>query len=75
MVRHEARDSQVWSLSTSGELETSPQPGEEAPDFELRDQHGQAVRLSSYRGVSRVLLVFYPFAFTRVNLRYRPVAL
>jgi peroxiredoxin len=40
--------------------------GEPAPDFELSDQHGQRVRLSSFRGREAVLLVFYPFAFTRV---------
>jgi peroxiredoxin (alkyl hydroperoxide reductase subunit C) len=39
--------------------------GTEAPDFELKDQHGQAVRLSSFRGVRNVLVVFYPLAFTR----------
>ena len=39
--------------------------GTEAPDFELKDQHGQTVRLSSFRGVRNVLLVFYPLAFTR----------
>ena len=38
--------------------------GTEAPDFLLRDQHGQEVRLSSFRGVRNVLLVFYPLAFT-----------
>lgn len=38
--------------------------GTEAPDFELKDQHGQPVRLSSFRGVRNVLLVFYPLAFT-----------
>jgi peroxiredoxin len=40
--------------------------GEQAPDFELMDQHGQPVRLSSFRGREAVLLVFYPFAFTGV---------
>ncbi|HEY7224029.1 MAG TPA: peroxiredoxin [Micromonosporaceae bacterium] len=40
--------------------------GAEAPDFELKDQHGQAVRLSSFRGVKNVLLVFYPLAFTGI---------
>jgi peroxiredoxin len=40
--------------------------GEEAPDFELRDQHAQTHRLSSYRGAKNVVLVFYPFAFTGV---------
>jgi len=40
--------------------------GEEAPDFELRDQHAQTHRLSSYRGEKNVVMVFYPFAFTGV---------
>ena len=40
--------------------------GAEAPDFELRDQHAQAHRLSSYRGAKTVVVVFYPFAFTGV---------
>lgn len=40
--------------------------GAEAPDFELRDQANQPVRLSSYRGAKNVLLVFYPFTFTPV---------
>ncbi len=39
--------------------------GEPAPDFTLRDQDGEEVSLSGYRG-SRVLLVFYPFAFSSV---------
>jgi peroxiredoxin (alkyl hydroperoxide reductase subunit C) len=38
--------------------------GVEAPDFTLRDQHGQEVRLSEFRGSKKVLLVFYPLAFT-----------
>lgn len=40
--------------------------GQPAPDFELRDQHGQAVTLRSFRGRKAVVLVFYPFAFSRV---------
>ncbi|MFJ7069510.1 peroxiredoxin [Streptomyces sp. NPDC101115] len=40
--------------------------GAEAPDFELKDNHGRAVRLSSFRGTKNVLLFFYPFAFTGV---------
>jgi mycoredoxin-dependent peroxiredoxin len=40
--------------------------GQEAPDFELRDQNAQSHRLSSYRGAKNVVLVFYPFAFTGV---------
>ena len=38
--------------------------GDEAPDFELRDQDKNAVRLSSFRGSKNVVLVFYPLAFT-----------
>jgi len=40
--------------------------GDEAPDFELQDQHGQRVRLSSLRGTKAALVVFYPWAFSRV---------
>lgn len=40
--------------------------GAAAPDFELRDQHGQKVRLSGFRDRQNVVLVFYPYAFTRV---------
>jgi len=44
----------------------SPQVGQQAPDLELRDHHGQTVSLRSFRGSKAVLLVFYPFAFSRV---------
>jgi peroxiredoxin len=40
--------------------------GDAAPDFELRDQHGAPVRLSSGRGRKPVLLVFFPAAFSSV---------
>jgi peroxiredoxin len=40
--------------------------GEQAPDFELKDQHGTPVRLSSFRGSKNVVLVFYPLAFSGV---------
>jgi peroxiredoxin len=40
--------------------------GQEAPDFELRDQHGEPVRLSRMRGAKNVVLVFYPLAFSGV---------
>lgn len=40
--------------------------GDEAPDFELSDQHRVPVRLSSFRGDKNVVVVFYPLAFTRV---------
>ncbi|MDN3267852.1 peroxiredoxin [Streptomyces sp. MA15] len=40
--------------------------GEQAPDFELKDNHGAPVRLSDFRGQKNVVLLFYPFAFTGV---------
>ncbi len=39
--------------------------GAVAPDFSLRDQHGQTVSLTGLRGAP-VLVVFYPWAFSRV---------
>jgi peroxiredoxin len=36
--------------------------GQEAPDFALKDEHGQLVRLSDFRGEKNVVVVFYPFA-------------
>jgi mycoredoxin-dependent peroxiredoxin len=44
----------------------APEVGDQAPDFELRDQHGSPVRLSALRGTQQVVLVFYPFAFSGV---------
>jgi peroxiredoxin len=43
-----------------------PQTGREAPDFELRDQHGRSTRLSSFRDSKAVVVMFYPYAFSRV---------
>jgi peroxiredoxin (alkyl hydroperoxide reductase subunit C) len=40
--------------------------GQEAPDFALPDQHGNEVKLSSFRGNENVVLVFFPFTFTGV---------
>jgi peroxiredoxin len=40
--------------------------GGPAPDFTLRDQFGQDVTLSSYRGTKAVAIFFYPFAFSGV---------
>ncbi len=37
-----------------------------APDFSMKDQHGQVVTLSGFSGRKAVLLVFYPFAFSRI---------
>ena len=40
--------------------------GEQAPDFDLKEQHGTPVRLSGFRGEKNVVLVFYPLAFSGV---------
>lgn len=40
--------------------------GSQAPDFTLKDQDGQLVKLSSFRGEKNVLLVFFPLAFTGI---------
>jgi peroxiredoxin len=38
--------------------------GDLAPDFELPNQNGELVQLSSFRGVKPVVLVFYPLSFS-----------
>ncbi len=40
--------------------------GSDAPDFELRNHTGGAVRLSDFRGKKNVVLAFHPLAFTPV---------
>jgi mycoredoxin-dependent peroxiredoxin len=40
--------------------------GDEAPDFTRKDQDGNDVTLSSFRGTQNVVLIFYPFTFTGV---------
>jgi mycoredoxin-dependent peroxiredoxin len=40
--------------------------GSQAPDFTLKDYNNQQVTLSSFRGSSHVLVVFYPFAFSGI---------
>ena len=40
--------------------------GDTAPDFTLKDQNGNDVTLSDFRGKQNVVLVFYPFTFTGV---------
>ena len=40
--------------------------GTQAPGFTLKDQHGQPVTLSTFRGAKNVLLVFFPLAFTGI---------
>jgi peroxiredoxin len=38
--------------------------GQVAPDFELKDQTGTKVSLSSFKGKKNIVLVFIPFSFT-----------
>lgn len=40
--------------------------GQLAPDFTLKDQSGNDVTLSAFRGDKNVVVVFYPFTFTGV---------
>jgi peroxiredoxin len=40
--------------------------GRPAPDFTLKNQHGEDVCLADFRGRRNVVLIFYPFAFSRV---------
>jgi cytochrome oxidase Cu insertion factor (SCO1/SenC/PrrC family) len=49
----------AWSQSTNLKV------GDKAPDFELQDQDGKAVRLSGFSGKKNIALAFYVFAFTR----------
>lgn len=43
-----------------------PGVGSQAPDFVARNQHGESLRLSDFRGRRDVVLVFYPYAFSGV---------
>ena len=38
--------------------------GKLAPDFTLKNQFGEEVTLSSFKGEKNVVIVFYPFSFT-----------
>ena len=40
--------------------------GVQAPEIELKNQHGETVRLSDFRGKKNVLIAFYPLAWTPV---------
>jgi peroxiredoxin len=40
--------------------------GKPAPDFVLKNQDGQEVKLSDYRGKKNVVLIFYPLDFSPV---------
>ena len=40
--------------------------GSAAPDFELVNQHGEKISLSSFKGKKNVVVLFYPFAFSGI---------
>lgn len=40
--------------------------GDQAPDFELVNQHGETVRLSEFKGKKPVVIVFYPLSFSGI---------
>ncbi len=40
--------------------------GSIAPDFTLKNQHGEEVSLASFKGKKNVVVLFYPFAFSGV---------
>lgn len=40
--------------------------GQAAPDFALKNEHGEIVELSGFRGEQNLALVFYPFAFSGI---------
>ncbi|MEJ7707628.1 MAG: peroxiredoxin [Nocardioidaceae bacterium] len=64
MVGDQTGVAEVGAVRTAYALK--PEIGLLAPGFTLRDQHGQAVSLVDFAGSQNVLLVFYPFAFSRV---------
>jgi len=49
---------------TAAAATSSPVAGDRAPDFTADSTSGTPVTLSSYRGKKRVLLAFFPLAFT-----------
>jgi peroxiredoxin len=40
--------------------------GQAAPDFEVLNQHGEKISLSSFKGKKNVVLLFYPFSFSGI---------
>jgi cytochrome oxidase Cu insertion factor (SCO1/SenC/PrrC family) len=52
--RHGSVSPEAWSIGQ----ETAIKVFTFAPDFELNDVHGQAVRLSNFKGKKNVILIF-----------------
>lgn len=44
----------------------SPEVGTFAPDFTLKNQFGESITLSQFKGVKPVVLVFFPLAFSGI---------
>lgn len=70
MAEHPARGAEAVSPDPARPTLGSTQPappgtGAAAPGFTLRNQHGESVELAAAAGAP-VLLMFYPFAFSRV---------
>lgn len=40
--------------------------GQPAPDFTLKNQFGEEVKLSDFQGKKNVVLIFFPMAFTGI---------
>ncbi len=51
-------------MPTLGAQSTNLKVGDAAPDFELPDQNGNAVRLGNFKGKQKVVVAFYVLAFT-----------
>jgi mycoredoxin-dependent peroxiredoxin len=64
VVGHEAGLAQVRTVRAP--LIVAVEVGAAAPDFTLRNQYGERVSLSGFRGSKDLVLVFYPYAFSGV---------
>jgi peroxiredoxin len=40
--------------------------GSKAPDFKLKNQHGEEISLTAFNGEKNVVVLFYPFAFSGI---------
>lgn len=54
----------VYAQSTPKPPESTLKVGDNAPQFELTDTTGKAVKLSDFKGKKNVVLAFYVLAFT-----------
>jgi cytochrome oxidase Cu insertion factor (SCO1/SenC/PrrC family) len=61
-----ATESKPSTAQSSARSDPAPKAevGQSAPDFEVRDEAGNLVRLADHRGKQPVLLAFYPKDFT-----------